>query len=153
MKKPKYRLHKGSGQALVEWQGQRKYLGVYGSPESREAFRRFCARGEQPLDPEADLDTITPGECTVAELVIVYLRWAQRYYADHSGATSREYQALVAASRPLVKVAGAELIDLFRPRDLRRTRDEMIAMGWSTAFGSRCGPANAGASRLPGPSG
>ncbi len=41
---PKYRLHKGSGQALVQIEGQRIYLGLHGTKESRMAnngSRRF----------------------------------------------------------------------------------------------------------------
>jgi hypothetical protein len=33
---PKYRLHKGSGQALIQINGHRIYLGTYNSPESKE---------------------------------------------------------------------------------------------------------------------
>jgi hypothetical protein len=40
---PKYRLHKGSGQALVQINGQRLYLGVYGSDGSKQAYRRLVA--------------------------------------------------------------------------------------------------------------
>jgi len=42
---PKYRLHKGSGQALVQINGQRIYLGVYESAESKEKYRRIVADG------------------------------------------------------------------------------------------------------------
>ena len=38
---PKYCLHKGSGQAYVKLNGKRRYLGVYGSTESREAYARL----------------------------------------------------------------------------------------------------------------
>ena len=44
MRVPKYRLHKGSGQALVQYRGQRIYLGVHGSPESRRKYREFVAK-------------------------------------------------------------------------------------------------------------
>ena len=40
---PKYRFHKGSGQALVQINGQRIYLGVYESAESKEKYRRIVA--------------------------------------------------------------------------------------------------------------
>ena len=36
---PKYRLHKGSGQALVQINGERIYLGKYGAEESKEKYR------------------------------------------------------------------------------------------------------------------
>ncbi len=37
---PKYRRH-SSGQAFVEFQGKRHYLGPYGSPESRTQYQGF----------------------------------------------------------------------------------------------------------------
>jgi hypothetical protein len=40
---PKYRLHNGSGQALVEIGGRRIYLGKYNSAESGEKYRRLVA--------------------------------------------------------------------------------------------------------------
>ena len=42
-KTPKYRLHKGSGQALVQLDGRRFYLGRHGSPESLERYHRLVA--------------------------------------------------------------------------------------------------------------
>ena len=39
---PKYRHHKGSGQALVQIDGRRIYLGKFDSPESREADDVRC---------------------------------------------------------------------------------------------------------------
>ena len=40
---PKYRLHKGSGQALVQINRERIYLGRYDSEESKEEYRRLVA--------------------------------------------------------------------------------------------------------------
>ena len=37
---PKYRHHKGSGQALVVIKDRRIYLGKYDSPESKETYHR-----------------------------------------------------------------------------------------------------------------
>jgi hypothetical protein len=51
---PKYRLHKGSGQALVQINGERIYLGKYGSQESKEKYRRRVAEflaGGHKLNP------------------------------------------------------------------------------------------------------
>lgn len=40
---PKYRLHKGSGQALVQIDGDRIFLGRHGSAESKENYQRMIA--------------------------------------------------------------------------------------------------------------
>ncbi len=40
LRTPKYRLHKGSGQMLVQINGNRIYLGKYGTEESRQRYRK-----------------------------------------------------------------------------------------------------------------
>jgi len=40
---PKYRLHKASGEALVQTRGRRIYLGKHGSAVSKEKYRRLIA--------------------------------------------------------------------------------------------------------------
>ncbi len=41
---PKYSLHKASGQARVKYNGRVKYLGVYGTQASKEAYAAFIAQ-------------------------------------------------------------------------------------------------------------
>jgi len=52
---PKYRLRKGSGQALVQVNGERIYLGKYGTQESKQRYRRivseWLASGRKPTPP------------------------------------------------------------------------------------------------------
>lgn len=57
---PKYRLHKATGQALVEIRGHRTYLGKYDSPSSHECSRQLIAefmseatRGRQRLSGQS----------------------------------------------------------------------------------------------------
>jgi hypothetical protein len=40
---PKYRLHKGTGQAFVQVRGKRFYLGRWGTPKSKERYASFVA--------------------------------------------------------------------------------------------------------------
>nr|MBA3482772.1 hypothetical protein [Pirellulales bacterium] len=56
---PKYRFHKGSGQALVEIDGRRIYLGKHNSAESREQYRRLIAALMSPSQPGPNA---APGE-------------------------------------------------------------------------------------------
>lgn len=42
-KTPFYRLHKGSGQAVVTLYGKDIYLGIHGTEESRVEYRRVIA--------------------------------------------------------------------------------------------------------------
>jgi hypothetical protein len=51
LRTPKYRLHRGGGQALVQINGERVYLGKHGTEASREKYHRliaaFLASGRQ----------------------------------------------------------------------------------------------------------
>jgi hypothetical protein len=41
---PTYRLHRGSGQAVVRIDGRDQYLGVHGSTERKERYREITKR-------------------------------------------------------------------------------------------------------------
>jgi len=74
---PKYRRHKGSGQAFVQVNGRRHYLGKWDSPKSKEAYARFVA--ELAVSPAATTAvplTIPTSQFTVVELVAAYLDYA-----------------------------------------------------------------------------
>lgn len=68
---PKYRLHKGSGQALVQIDGRRIYLGKHGTEQSRQKYRRIIAEwlrnGRQILPREHAATNLS-----VNELVLAY---------------------------------------------------------------------------------
>jgi hypothetical protein len=70
---PKYRLHKGSGQALVQIKGERIYLGKYGSEESKDQYRRlvaeFFAGGNKP-DKRAETPFHPAAQITVNGLIL-----------------------------------------------------------------------------------
>lgn len=63
LKIPKYRLHKGSGQALVQIHQKRFYLGKYNSEESKEQYRRYIAeflvRKEEPRERTSEIGSDT----------------------------------------------------------------------------------------------
>ena len=75
---PTYRLHKASGQAFVELDGRRFYLGKHGSKSSREEYERriaeYLANGRQ-LPP-----TLTKTGTTCQELAVRFLEWAQEHF-------------------------------------------------------------------------
>ena len=71
----KYRRHRrtrSKGQAFVGLDGERQYLGVYDSPESREAYHRllaeWSANGRSVSTPRGDI--------TVVEVSSRYLQYA-----------------------------------------------------------------------------
>ena len=79
---PKYRLHKGSGQALVQINGERVYLGKHGTEESKEKYRRIVAewlsthRVCSARQPELSVGE----DLSINELILTYWRFAKTCY-------------------------------------------------------------------------
>lgn len=76
---PPVRRHK-TGQARVRWRGKDYYLGVYGSPEAEQAYRRLLVRleaGQDPAGPKA------AAGLTVAQ---AYALWLEHARADYDPA-------------------------------------------------------------------
>jgi len=139
MKLPKYRLHKSSGQAVVEFGGKRHYLGRYGSPESKKAYDRIIreillARDGQDAAPK--VPAAVKRRLTVDELVWHFLEWAEQYHSDEDGPTS-EYSHFKYACDPLSEVAGDELAEDFGPARLKAVRQKMVTMGWARVHVNR----------------
>jgi len=82
---PKYRKHRASGQAIVEINGQRHYLGPHRTKASKLEYDRliseWLASGRSTAygQPEATL--------TVVELVADYLKFAKGYYGTGNRST------------------------------------------------------------------
>lgn len=68
---PKYRHHKGSGQALVRIHGERIYLGKHGSEESKQKYRciiaQYLALSEQSVSTQP---ASTSTELSINELIL-----------------------------------------------------------------------------------
>jgi integrase len=123
---PSYRLHKASQQAVVTIQGKDHYLGVWQSPESRLKYERLITQvlaGEQASEPEA-----SPGDCTIAELCVIYLRWATTHYVKDGEPTS-ELVNVKRAIRVLRECYAALPVRQFSPLKLKACRDRLIADG------------------------
>lgn len=135
MRVPKYRLHKGSGQALVQWRGQRIYLGVHGTPESKRKYREFIAKLLRAADAPAASAPVPAGSlsgATVADLLAKFLHWAEGYYVDQeTGQTTNEYAMLSYAVQPVFQLHARQSLEQFGPSELKSTREEMIRLGWS----------------------
>ncbi len=82
---PKYRRHKGSGQAFVQVNGRRHYLGKWDSPKSREAYARFVA--ELAANSVLTVPVATEG-LTVVEVANAYWQFCQGYYRKKDGTPS-----------------------------------------------------------------
>lgn len=125
---PKYRLHKGSGQAVASLDGRRVYLGKHGSDESRRRYEELLEewnrlrQGDGVAEPvpssaaEACLaEVVTPEalrakrrsgvRVTLDELIFVYRRHARAYYVKNGKAT-REAEMIVEVTDPLGRKHG-----------------------------------------------
>jgi integrase len=102
---PRYRKHRASGQAFVEINGRRHYLGPWRS--------KFGV-------PEHIV--------SVVELIVGYLEYAKKYYGDGKRG---EYANMVHALRPLRELYGRTAAREFGPLNLKAVREKFIALGWS----------------------
>ena len=103
---PKYRLHKPSGQALVEINGQRTYLGKYGTEESKEHYKRILVENLRTEIRQVP-STLSTTNCdlTVNEVLLRYWQFAQTYYVKNGQPTDEQY-GIRAALRSLRQLYG-----------------------------------------------
>ncbi len=134
-KLPKYSLHKPSGQARVKYNGKTKYLGKYGSPESKEAYAAFVA--SIPKVEESTTTTFAdpaPGAVLlIGEIVLRYGVHAKSYYA-RDGVPTGEHTTIHYGLRPLVELFAELPANEFGPRKLKQVRQAMIDRGWSRRY-------------------
>ncbi|MCA9045393.1 MAG: hypothetical protein KDA69_13790, partial [Planctomycetaceae bacterium] len=154
---PQYRLHKGSGQAIVSLCGQRVYLGKYGSDASRrryqEVLNEWHARhaGEASSESlpaetvEASLAEVVTAKAlrskrrdgvrvTLDELIFVYRRHAREYYVKH-GKITREAGMICDVTDLLGRKHGDNHLEDFGPVDLDDFRDDLITdKDWSRKY-------------------
>lgn len=109
---PSYRLHKASGQALVEIKGRRFYLGKHGTTESREKYHRILAEWHSSgVPPEKN----SPHSLPLSVLLLRFLNWAKVRYVKHGKRTS-EVRSYKVAMRPALKLYGSLDVNDFTPK-------------------------------------
>ncbi len=121
---PSFRLHKATSQGYVELDGQRKYLGRYELPETREKYHRLIAEWEangRSLPP-------APEDLTVKELIGQYWEHAERYYVKNGQPTS-ELDEVRQAMKPLRRLYGSLQAAAFSPRKLQTVRNSWVGAG------------------------
>jgi integrase len=123
---PKYRKHKASGQAIVELNGRRHYLGPYGTKASKLEYDRLVGewlqhgRQIQPGPMRADL--------TVVELIVAYLHHVDGYYRKDGQPTS-EARDITLSLRPVKALYGRHSCAEFGPTALKVVRQKMVEEG------------------------
>jgi len=126
---PSYQRQRGRSKdrAFVRLNGRRHYLGEYGSPESKEAYRRLIV--EWAIDAGAGLSTSS--DLTVVELIAHFWKHAQSYYRRLDGTPTTEIGNFRLALRPLKELYGRTPADAFGPKSLKVVRQHMIDLGWA----------------------
>ena len=114
---PGYLHHKQRGRARVLING--KYIqlpGKYGSKESKDAYRRIV---DEHLAAQQQAEIIR-GDCLVVELMLQYLRHADKYYK------SSEPNMIRRALKPLREMYGRLQADGITPLKLDAVRQHMM---------------------------
>lgn len=130
---PQYLLHQQSGQARVRVDGRDYMLGPFGSPESRVRYGDIIARHSrgQPIEPRVQAQQPQPVNTglTIAELVLAFMRHAERHYRKNGKPTS-EIHCLRSAIRPLIDLYSNLPVEQFSTLMLKACRERMISSGW-----------------------
>ncbi len=152
---PKYCLHKGTRQACIYLQGERIWLGPYGSRRSHEKYRQILEEwhklrheqqsASQPKSPDEVLEEgITPATLrlkraqgltlSINELVLVYGRHSEEYYRKN-GRITREGELMNEVLRFVRKNIEDPDPENFGPVALDELRDRMIDdLDWSRKY-------------------
>src|SRR5438046_2121088 len=132
--KPAYRLQRPN-RAFVELSGERKYLGVYDTQESRDAYDReigqWIARGRQPpphpASPAAPGDVKDPPKgITIAELVAGFWEHAQEYCRKPDGTPTPQLEHFRVALKILNRLYGETAAADFGSLAMKTVRAEML---------------------------
>ena len=112
---PKYRKHRGSGQAIVTIAGRDHYLGPHGTRTSRIEYDRlimeWLASGRPASVAEQD-------ELTVSELIVRYWRHVRKRYVKNGKPTTERYLVKMALA-PVRELYGRTPVAEFGPLALK----------------------------------
>jgi integrase len=126
---PSYRLHKGSGQAVVVLDGKSIYLGKWNSPQSRSEYDRVLAEwlDQRHQAQTNQVDGLLPNkDISIAALILAFWTHVQLHYRYPDGRPTGEQDNLRHALKPLRKLYGHTRAIDFGPRALRAIQKEMI---------------------------
>jgi len=127
---PKYRKHKASGRAVVTLGGKDHYLGKHGTKASKTEYDRLVGEwvsgGRLPVTIDRDAPT-------VAELILLYIKHAERYYVK-AGRQTDEVACIKAALKHLRTLYGRTEAACFGPLALKAVRGRMVETGNSRGY-------------------
>lgn len=123
---PRYRKHRASGQALVEINGRRHYLGPHGTKASKLEYDRLIT--EWLSAGRSTAFGVPETVISVVELIVSYLEYAKAYYGD---GRRGEYSNMRHALKPLRELYGKTPAREFGPRQLKAVREKYLTAGHS----------------------
>lgn len=122
---PKYRRHEASGQAVVTISGKDHYLGKFGSKASKVKHAQLVAEWVSSGRPSSSIDRQAP---TVSEIILLYVKHAERYYVK-GGRQTDEVACIKAAVKHVKALYGRTQAAKFGPLALQAVREQMIGTG------------------------
>jgi hypothetical protein len=126
---PPYRLHRGSGQAVVHVNGRDVYLGVHDTPESKAKYHEIIRKVlAERTKVEIARGALLYTDITIAELAAKYLPYTKSYYTKYGVATSQTAIIKLATDVLLAKFSHLEARK-FGPLALRACQDEFVTRG------------------------
>lgn len=117
----RYRLHRPSGQARVRIGGKDHYLGLYGSPKSKDEYGKLIA-GWQAKTNES------PKNLLIRDLAYRDLEHCGRHLRKY-GSPTTELQPIRDALKRLLRLYVDERGAEFQPRMLKQVRQATIEEG------------------------
>ena len=122
---PKYCHFKPRGLAYARIRGRVHYLGKFGSPESREKYRRLLAEMDATLAAVDGPSAKAGHAMTVVELCAAYLDFAERYYVK-DGRPTDQMGTVRRAIRVTKELYSRTLAAEFGPLALRAIQEHMV---------------------------
>jgi integrase len=132
---PSYRHYKPKNLAVVRLDGQDRYLGRYGSAESRERYDRLIAewllaKRDRAASSPSGVHPLPAGPATaVNELLLAFLRHATQRYVKNGRPTS-EIRSFRTALKPVRELYGREPVTSFGPLALVACRQKLVDAGY-----------------------
>ncbi len=128
----KYRKQKRDDKdlAFVVIDGQRKYLGEYGTPASKRAYHSIMAE-YNATGVAGDSKT---EELMMCELCALFMEHAEQYYRKADGKSTSEVAIFRQAVNKLLFLYKNLLINSFGPKKLKAVRQIMIEDGLSRSY-------------------
>jgi integrase len=123
---PSYRLHRGSGQAVVTLNGRDVYLGVHGTPESKDKYQDMVRKLRADQAKAEMAHTVRfHVDITVAELAAKYVKHAETYYVKNGKPTTQVLTIKSTVNILLAKHSHLEAVK-FGPIALQSCRDQFV---------------------------